>query len=61
MNVLKDRRLKSVFEILSTKGHEQYGQEAVSQLEHALQCATLAETNNSSPELIITRFWSSNS
>lgn len=53
MNVLKDRRLKSVFEILSTKGHEQYGQEAVSQLEHALQCATLAETNNSSPELII--------
>ena len=44
--------LTQIIEILSTKGYEQYGTEAVSQLEHALQCATLAEQNNSSSELI---------
>ncbi len=44
--------LTEIIKILSTKGHEQYGTEAVSQLEHALQCATLAEKNNSTPELI---------
>ncbi|WP_036478488.1 phosphonate degradation HD-domain oxygenase [Myxosarcina sp. GI1] len=44
--------LTEIIEILSTKGHEQYGTEAVSQLEHALQCATLAEKDNSSAELI---------
>ncbi len=52
MNALQTYRLKQVFEILSTKGNAQYGTEAVSQLEHALQCATLAETSNSTPELI---------
>lgn len=44
--------LTEISEILSSKGHEQYGTEAVSQLEHALQCATLAEQKNSPPELI---------
>jgi len=44
--------LTRIVDILLTKGDAQYGTEAVSQLEHALQCATLAETNNSSPELI---------
>ena len=44
--------LTDIIRILATKGHEQYGTEAVSQLEHALQCATLAEKNNSPPELI---------
>ena len=43
----------NIITTLSTKGHEQYGTEAVSQLEHALQCATLAEKNNSTSELII--------
>ena len=37
--------LTEIITILATKGHEQYGTEAVSQLEHALQCATLAEKN----------------
>ena len=44
--------LTKIVDVLLTKGNAQYGMEAVSQLEHALQCATLAETNNSSPELI---------
>ena len=44
--------LTRIVDILLTKGNAQYGTEAVSQLEHALQCACLAETNNSSPELI---------
>ena len=45
--------LTNIIEILSTKGYKQYGTEAVSQLEHALQCATLAEQNNATSELII--------
>ncbi|MDJ0692417.1 MAG: HD domain-containing protein [Xenococcaceae cyanobacterium MO_188.B32] len=44
--------LTEIIRILATKGYEQYGTEAVSQLEHALQCATLAEKNNSTSELI---------
>jgi len=44
--------LETILEILETRGHEQYGKEAVSQLEHALQCATLAQNAGSSPELI---------
>ncbi|MEL6580411.1 MAG: phosphonate degradation HD-domain oxygenase [Cyanobacteria bacterium J06621_12] len=44
--------LTKIFDVLSTRGNAQYGMEAVSQLEHALQCATLAETNSASPELI---------
>ena len=45
--------LKQIITMLSTKGYAQYGTEAVSQLEHALQCATLAEKDNSTPQLII--------
>jgi phosphonate degradation associated HDIG domain protein len=41
-----------VVEILSRGTEKQYGGEAVSQLEHALQCAWLAEQAGSSPELI---------
>ena len=42
----------AIMAILAERGREQYGAEAVNQLEHALQCATLAEKNNSTPELI---------
>ena len=35
-----------------TKGARQYGDESVSQLAHALQCATLAEQHGASPALI---------
>lgn len=44
--------LETLINLLSTRGHAQYGCEAVSQLEHALQCATLAEFAGRSPELI---------
>ncbi len=44
--------LTDILDLLTTKGCAQYGQEAVSQLEHALQCATLAETANRSDDLI---------
>jgi len=45
--------LNNIIKILSEKGQRQYGSEAVSQLEHALQCSTLAQTNGASKELII--------
>lgn len=38
--------------ILATRGHSQYGCEAVTQLEHALQCAYLAEQAKASPASI---------
>ena len=44
--------LNTILDILAAKGGAQYGHEAVSQLEHALQCATLAESTNRSAELI---------
>jgi phosphonate degradation associated HDIG domain protein len=44
--------LSDLLEILRSRGHEQYGGEAVTQLEHALQCVTLAQENQASPELI---------
>ena len=44
--------LFDLLEILRSRGHEKYGGEAVTQLEHALQCAMLAQENQASPELI---------
>lgn len=38
--------------VLTHKGTAMYGREVVSQLEHALQCATFAETAGKSDELI---------
>ena len=42
-----------IITLFKTKGDRQYGGESVSQLEHALQCATLAKAEDSSQELII--------
>ena len=42
-----------IVHLLSTRGQAQYGREAVSQLDHALQCARLAEENNEPPDLIV--------
>ncbi len=47
-----NKKIDNILEILVSRGNEQYGMEAVSQLEHALQCATLAEKANANPELI---------
>ncbi len=38
--------------LFETRGAASYGSEAVSQLEHALQCATLAEEAGATPELV---------
>jgi predicted HD phosphohydrolase len=41
-----------IIEVLETRGKEKYGREAVSQLEHALQCAHLAELAHEPPDLV---------
>jgi phosphonate degradation associated HDIG domain protein len=45
--------LNEVTDLLAQRGHTQYGMEAVSQLEHALQCAYLAELAGESSETIV--------
>ena len=42
-----------VIDILETNGAEQYGDEAVSQLQHALQCAHLAECSGAPDSLVV--------
>ena len=44
--------LSELIKLYSDRGQAQYGGEAVSQLEHALQCATLAEESGESTALI---------
>ncbi len=44
--------LNDITELLRTKGQDQYGGEAVTQLEHALQCAYLAEKAQETEETI---------
>ncbi len=44
--------IAQIVELFETRGAAQYGSEAVSQLEHALQCAALAEEAGAAPELV---------
>ncbi|GBO54815.1 HD phosphohydrolase-like protein [Pseudanabaena sp. lw0831] len=44
--------LSEILDILATRGHAQYGGEPISQLEHSLQCATLAQKHSANAELI---------
>ncbi|MEO1395126.1 MAG: phosphonate degradation HD-domain oxygenase [Cyanobacteria bacterium J06634_5] len=44
--------IQALLTTLSTHGHAQYGSEAVTQKQHALQCAMLAEAAKSSSSLI---------
>lgn len=44
--------LSTLFDLYRQRGQSQYGGEAISQLEHALQCATLAEAAGQSAALI---------
>lgn len=44
--------LEEITHLLIQKGTAMYGQEAISQLQHALQCATLAELAGKSKEMI---------
>jgi phosphonate degradation associated HDIG domain protein len=45
--------LNEVVDLLQRRGHQQYGMEAISQLEHALQCADMAEQAGETPETIV--------
>ncbi len=45
-------RWREAFDLLDREGGRQYGGEAVSQLEHALQCAALAAAAGAAPALI---------
>ena len=42
--------IKSLF---AQRGQSEYGGEVVTQLDHALQCATLAEESNAAPSLVV--------
>jgi len=53
MSKTANSSISSIIAILKTKGNQQYGGESVSQLEHALQCATLAKAANQSQEMIV--------
>ncbi|MFK0732180.1 MAG: phosphonate degradation HD-domain oxygenase [Gloeotrichia echinulata GP01] len=44
--------IENIINLFAEKGHQLYGDEAVSQLEHALQCASLAEASGQTNELI---------
>ena len=45
--------LNEIYTLLSIQGKSQYGDEAVSQLEHALQCAMLAEQSAVGAPLVV--------
>ena len=45
--------VKEITRLLRVRGDRQHGREPVSQLEHALQCAHLAEKSGASTELIV--------
>ena len=45
--------VEQCIELLKERGHSEYGGEAVTQIEHALQCAMLAEDEGASSPLIV--------
>lgn len=45
--------LSEVVSLLERRGQNQYGMEAINQLEHALQCADLAEKAGETPETVV--------
>ncbi|MFO0948607.1 MAG: HD domain-containing protein [Planctomycetota bacterium] len=45
--------VEMILELFESRGDSEYGGEAVTQLEHALQAATLAEQEGAAPELIV--------
>lgn len=44
--------LEDIFSLFDQFGHSEYGGESVTQLEHALQCAQLAQQHGATPALI---------
>ena len=51
--ILMTNTLNALLDLYCQRGQAQYGGEAVSQLEHALQCATLAEQSGQSAAVIV--------
>lgn len=51
--MIQDDGIAALGDLLRQKGEARYGEEAVSQLQHALQCAALAERAGVSKELIV--------
>jgi phosphonate degradation associated HDIG domain protein len=47
------KTIDAVIRVVEEHGARQYGREAVSQREHALQCATLAERAGAAPALVV--------
>lgn len=45
--------VESILQLFEARGDSEYGGEAVTQLEHALQAASLAEQEQATPELIV--------
>jgi predicted HD phosphohydrolase len=45
--------IETIVEVLETRGPSRYGSEAVSQLDHALQCAQLAADAGEAKELVV--------
>jgi phosphonate degradation associated HDIG domain protein len=45
--------LSDIHHLLEVSGRREYGHEAISQLEHALQCATLAQDANECDETVV--------
>ncbi|MEZ6136389.1 MAG: HD domain-containing protein [Pirellulaceae bacterium] len=45
--------IDQIMTLFRERGHSEYGGEAVTQLQHALQCATLAEADRASSSLIV--------
>lgn len=45
--------IDAIFAVLRDAGQDHYGESAVTQREHALQCATLAEQDGAPPALIV--------
>ena len=45
--------IPEILDLLETRGAARYGSESVSQLEHALQCAALAQAARAAPELVV--------
>ncbi|MEZ6129256.1 MAG: phosphohydrolase [Planctomycetaceae bacterium] len=45
--------VEQIIALFHERGHSEYGGEAVTQLQHALQCATLAEHEGASSSLIV--------
>lgn len=44
--------IETIVTLFNERGHSEYGGEGVTQLEHALQCATLAQQSGASDALI---------